>query len=157
MRNRVLSHLLVGSLLLLVGVTAPGQDTKNPSDQPAPLPGCETKEVKSGGKGAQERFFAAPLPKVKEALTSALASLEFEVKKDKDNVIEAHKRRHVGVFVGSGGEKVVLHLKEAEEGGTKGTEVTGETVKNMLGRMGQKTWTGAVLDQASCTLENGSK
>jgi hypothetical protein len=147
-RCRSLGRLWCGSfVVLLMGVmVAQGQE-------PAPLAGCESKEVKSGGEKTQERFFAAPLPKVKEALTGALAALEFDVKKDKDNVIEAHKRRHVGVFMGSGGEKVILHLKETGQDGKNGTQVTGETVKGMVGRLGQRSWTSAVLDQTSCTLE----
>jgi hypothetical protein len=147
-------------LLFLAGVLGLAQDAEKKgekkSGEPAPLAGCESKEVKSGKeKGTQERFFAAPLPQVKNALTGALAALEFEVKKDSGNQIEAHKKRHIGVFVGSGGEKVVLQLAEAEEEGKKGTRVTGETKKGFVGRAGQKSWTNAVLDQTSCILEKG--
>src|SRR5579864_3764809 len=105
------SFLMLSFLILMIGgALALGQDTKNQknsSDEPTALAGCESKEVKSGGKGAQERFYAAPLPRVKDALTSALAALEFDVSKDKDNTIEAHKRRHIGVVVSSGGEKII--------------------------------------------------
>jgi hypothetical protein len=142
------------ALLFLAGIFTLAQDTEKKSSEPAPLPGCESKEITAGKeKGKQERFFPAPLPKVKEALTGALAALEFEVKKDSGNQIEASKRRHVGVFVGSGGETVVLGLAEAEEDGKKGTRVTGETKKGFVGRAGQKSWTNAVLDQTSCTLQ----
>jgi hypothetical protein len=147
-------------LLFLAGVVGLAQDTEKEkkSGEPAPLAGCESKEVKSGKeKGMQERFFAAPLPQVKSAATDALAALEFEVKKDSGTEIEARKKRHMGVFAGSGGEKVVLQLAEAEEGGKKGTRVTGETKKGFVGRAGQKSWTNAVLDQTSCILEKGGK
>jgi len=139
-------------ILALVATAHPQQPTKQ-GDQPAPLPGCESKEIKAGKeKGEQQRFFPAPLATVKEATVSALTALEFEVKKDKGQEIEAHKKRHVGVFVGSGGEKVVLRFEEAEEGGQKGTRVTGETKKGFVGRAGQKSWTNAVLDQTGCML-----
>src|ERR1017187_3727697 len=86
---------------------------------PAPLAGCED-QVRSGGqKGKQERFFPLPLPKVKEAAAEALQALEFEVKKDTKDSLEAHKARHTGVFVGSGGEKVRLDFREAEQNGQK--------------------------------------
>jgi hypothetical protein len=156
-------QIAAGLMALFVAIgLALAQDTEKKetkkSGEPAPLAGCESKEVKSGKeKGKQERFFAAPLPQVKEAVTGALAALEFEVKKDSGNQIEAHKRRHVGVFVGSGGEKVVLQLTEAEEDGKKGTRVAGETKKGFVGRAGQKSWTSAVLDQTSCILEKGGK
>jgi hypothetical protein len=145
------------ALLFLIGILAFAQDAQKggeKSGEPAPLAGCASSEITSGKeKGKQERFFAAPLPKVKEALTSALAALEFEVKKDSGNEMEASKRRHMGVFVGSGGEKMALSLAEAAEGGKKGTRVTAETKKGFVGRAGQKSWTNAVLDQTSCMLE----
>jgi len=121
------------------------------AQEPAPLPGCESKQ-KSGGENEQTRFFAGPLPAVKQALAGALASFEFKVDKDKADLIEAHRPHHVGVMVGSGGEKMVLHLKETEQDGKQGIQVTGETVKTMVGRMGQKSWTNALLDQTSCNL-----
>lgn len=133
------------------------QKDKEKEKEPAALPGCEDSEVKPGKeKGKQVRFFPAPLAKVKEAAVGALNALEFEVKKDAGNQIEANKRRHVGVFVGSGGEKVVLQFAEAEEGGQQGTRVTGETKKGFVGRAGQKSWTSAVLAQTACNLKKGT-
>lgn len=147
--------LLAGGLL----TTAPARAQKKEKDakEPAPLAGCEDTDVKAGKeKGKQERFYPMPMAKVKEAVVSALTALEFEVKKDSNNEIEANKKRHVGVFVGSGGEKVVLHLEEAEEGGQKGTRVSGETKKGFVGRAGQKSWTNAVLSQTACMLKSAS-
>jgi hypothetical protein len=134
-----------------------GQNQENKSEKkdaaPATASNCSAKEIKSGKeKGPQKRFYEAPLPKVKEAMIGALASLEFEVKKDTGNEISAQKSRHVGVFVGSGGETVILKLGEAEEGGKKGTSVEGETKKGFVGRAGQKSWTNAILDQAACIM-----
>jgi len=118
------------ALLFLAGILTLAQETEKKGEEksgaPAPLAGCEPKEIKAGKeKGEQGRFYPAPLPKVKEALMGALAALEFEVKKDSGNHIEASKRRHLGVWVGSGGEKIVLQLAEAEEDGKKGTRITG--------------------------------
>ncbi len=126
------------------------QDNK-PSTNP-----CEGKEIKPGKeKGKQERFFAYPKEKVKEALIDALKSIEFEVKKDEGNKVEANRKRHVGVFVGSGGEKLVAQIEEAEQSGVKGTRVIAETKKGFMGRAGQKSWTNAVLDQTECILKEG--
>lgn len=146
----------VASLTIGSGIPAAQKD-KEKGKEPAALPGCEDTEVRSGKeKGKQERFFPASLAKVKEAAIGALNALEFEVKKDAGNDVEANKKRHVGVFVGSGGEKVVLHFAEAEEGGQKGTRVSGETKKGFVGRAGQKSWTNAVLTQTACNLKKGS-
>jgi hypothetical protein len=126
------------------------------AQEPAPAAqgGCESREIRSGKeKGKQERFFAAPVAKVKEEILNALAALEFEVKKDKGSTVEARKRRHIGVFVGSGGEKMVIQLVEAEQDGKQGTRVIAETKKGFVGRVGQKSWAGAVLDQAECLLQ----
>jgi len=152
---RLIPRTLTWVLTVVVLIsTASAQKKGNEGDQPAPLPGCEGKEIKSGKeKGKQERVFHAPQVKVKEALLSALAALEFEAKKNEGNDIEANKKRHVGVFVGSGGEKVVFHLEEVDLEGQKATKVTGETKKGFVGRAGQKSWTNAILDQTNCILE----
>jgi len=57
------------------------------------------------------------------------------------------------VVVGSGGETLVVQFKETEEGGAKGTRVIAETKKGLVGRVGQKSWTNAVLDQAERILK----
>jgi len=151
--------LMSGFLLAVLALPAAAQrkeKEKEKSKEPAPLAGCED-EVKSGKeKGKQERFFPYPVAKVKEAAKGALAALEFEVKKDTDKGMEANKRRHIGVFVGSGGEKVVLHFAEAEENGQKGTRVSGETKKGFVGRVGQKSWTNAVMAQTACQLRSAT-
>ena len=150
LRARVAWVLATGAFIWVVP-SVWAQD-KQPQE-PAPLAGCED-QVRSGGqKGKQERFFPLPLPKVKEAAAEALQALEFEVKKDTKDSLEAHKARHTGVFVGSGGEKVRLDFREAEQNGQKGTIVTGETKKGFVGGAGQKTWTSAVLSQTACILQ----
>jgi hypothetical protein len=121
--------------------------------EPAPLPGCEDQVTAGGPGGKQDRFFPMPLDKVKTAATNALNALEFEVKKNASNTIEAHKSRHLGVFIGSGGENIKLSFKEASEGGQSGTQVTGETKKTVIGRLAQKNWTTAVLAQTACVLQ----
>ena len=153
--TRLIQRTLTWVLTVIVLIsTAFAQKKGKEGDQPAPLPGCESTEIKSGQeKGKQERVFQAPQSKVKEGLLSALAALEFDVKKGEANDIEANKKRHVGVFVGSGGEKVVFHLEEVDREGQKATKVTGETKKGFVGRAGQKSWTNAVLDQTNCILE----
>lgn len=121
--------------------------------EPAPLRGCEDAEYKSGGqKGAEERFFAAPPEMVRRAAISALDSLDFNIHKNSNNEIEASKKRHIGVIVGAGGERVILTFQRSERGGQSGTRVIGHTKKNFVGHVTQKTWTDAVLAQIGCKL-----
>src|SRR6266568_7968180 len=133
--NRTLFFKLgVLPAVLVAASLAAGQDqeTKNDKKDSTPVAptACAGKEIKPGKeKGPQTRFYEAPLPKVKEALVGALAALEFNVKKDNGNEISAQKSRHMGVFVGSGGETINLTLSEAEQDGKKGTKVEGETKK----------------------------
>lgn len=115
-------------------------------------------EIKPGKeKGKQERFFAYPIATVKAAVIDAMKSIEFEIKKDAANDLEGKRKRHIGVMVGSGGETLAVQLKEAEEGGVKGTRVVAETKKGFVGRAGQKSWTNAVLDQTERILKEEKK
>jgi hypothetical protein len=125
--------------------------------EPAPLAGCEDMDYKSGGtKGAEERFFAAAPDMVRGAALSALDSLDFNIQKNSNEEIEASKKRHVGVIVGAGGERVILTFHEAERGGKSGTSVVGKTKKSFVGHVAQRTWTDAVLAQIACRLREPS-
>ena len=132
----------------------PPEEIKEPA--PAPLAGCEDTEIRPGKeKGRQQRFYAATMAQVKAAAITALNSLEFEVHKNDSNEIEASKKRHMGVLMGSGGERMLLHFTPAQEGGRRGTLVTGETKKGFIMRAGQKSWTNAILAQTACALRKG--
>jgi hypothetical protein len=124
----------------------------------APLGGCEDAEYKSGGqKGSEERFFAAPPEAVRSAAVSALDSLDFNIQKNANNEIEASKKRHLGVLVGAGGERVILTFRESERAGRSGTRVIGHTRKNFVGHVTQKTWTDRVLAQIGCKLRESRR
>ncbi len=71
--------------------------------------------------------------------------------------IEASKKRHMDAIVGVGGERVILTFKATEEGGQNGTRVVGETKKNFIGHVSQRTWTDAVLAQIACKLRASSR
>ena len=93
-----------------------------------------------------------PVATVRKAAAEALRTLDFTIHRDSNNEIEASKKRHIGVLVGAGGERVTLLFKAAKQGNVEGTRVTGETKKSFVGRVSQKTWTGAVLAQIACDL-----
>jgi hypothetical protein len=138
--------------------TVPRSDADAKEAEPAPLAGCEDAESKSGGQtGAEERFFAAPPEAVRRAAVSALGNLDFTIHKNSNNEIDASRKRHIGAIVGAGGERVILTLQKARSGGRSGTRVIGETKKNFVGRVTQKTWTDAVLAQIACKLGESSR
>jgi hypothetical protein len=129
---------------------------KEKQEEPALAGGCKDEEFKSGGQKSDTRFYAAPPDAVSRAAISALDALDFKVNQNTAKEIEAQKRRHIGAVIGAGGEKVRLTLKKAEEGGKSGTLVTGQTKKNFVGLLAQRTWTDAVLAQTACELREGN-
>jgi hypothetical protein len=133
---------------------APSPPAAPPEPEPTPpAAGCDA-DTKSGReKGPQERFFAAPVARVKRAAESALDRLDFAIHQNSSNEIQAGKRRHIGAIIGKGGERVTLHFQAARRGDRSGTLVTGETKKALVGRLTQKSWTTAVLAQMECVLE----
>ena len=148
------SVFLLATLVVLCSFPLSGTKARPQDKQAPPAKSDQSGEMKPGKeKGKQERFFAFPLAKVKEAVIDAMKGAEFEVKKDSGNELEAKRKRHIGVVVGSGGETLVVQFKETEEGGAKGTRVIAETKKGLVGRAGQKSWATAVLDQAERNLK----
>jgi len=143
--------------------TAPGSPVNPPAvtqgdegdPEPAPLTGCEDAGNKSDKvKGQRARFFPAPVSTVRKAALQALKNLDFDIHKDAANETEATKRRHIGVLVGAGGERLVLRFDAVQQGDQSGTRVTGETRKSKFGRLTQKSWTSAVLAQIACNLRH---
>jgi hypothetical protein len=122
--------------------------------EPAPSTGCDDVEYKSHKNGPQSRFFAMPVAQVKQAALKALTTLDFKIHKESGNEIEASKKRHASAVIGAGGEREILQLEPAQQGGQRGTRVTGETKRNVVvGRVTQKSWTAAVLAQIACNLK----
>lgn len=131
--------------------TLPPADAAEP--EPAPSAGCADTEYRSGKeKGAQERFYPAPVEVVKRAAAEALRVLDFTIRTNAGDDLEATRRRHLGAIVGAGGERMILHFERARRGGREGTLVMGETKKSFVGRMAQKAWTNVVLAQIACHL-----
>jgi len=127
-------------------------------DTPAPTSACAGTDIRPGKeKGRQERFYPMPMAQVREAALKSLKDLEFNVRRASDTELEASKKRHIGLLIGSGGEKMTLQFEEAVQGGRRGTRVTGETKKGFVMRAGQKSWTNAVLDQTACTLHGTAR
>ena len=83
---------------------------------------------------------ATPLA-VHDAALQALAGIGCEVKKDTADIIEGKRPNKIGLAVGSGGEKLVVTIKDVGNGRTE-FKVT--TKKTLLGIAGQKRWNDEV-------------
>lgn len=138
-------------LFVLIAPALFGQQQTPPAttpDQP-----CMKEEMKPGKDSKIEHFFAAPADKVKQAIVDAMKAIECTPDKQTDTEIQGQRKRHIGVMVGSGGEVLSFTLAPATENGVAGTKVVGDTKKTFAGRMGQKSWTDAVLTRAECLLK----
>jgi hypothetical protein len=96
-----------------------------------------------------DQTVAYPVAKVLEAARQALTTYGCDVKKEKPDYLECTRSRHVGVMVGSGGEKVTVQLtdKGAE------TRVQIKTGKGFVGRLGKKHWSTPIFGDMMTTLK----
>jgi hypothetical protein len=95
-----------------------------------------------------DRTIAYPAAKVLEAARQALTTYGCEVKKTKPDYLECTRSRHVGVVIGSGGEKVTVQLTDM---GPE-TRVQIKTGKGFVGRLGKKNWSTPIFDDMMATL-----
>ena len=109
----------------------------------------DDKEDASKGSTDVDRTVAYPMAKVLEATKQALATYGCDIKKEKPDYLECIRDRHVGAFVGSGGEKVTVQLS------AKGSETRVEikTGKGFVGRLGKKNWSTPIFDEMMKTLK----
>jgi hypothetical protein len=119
----------------------------------AVAPATQDKEKEDPSKGSKDvdQTVAYPMAKVLDAARLAMATYGCDSKKDKEKAdyLECTRDRHVGVMVGSGGEKVTVKLSE------KGSETRVEikTGKGFVGRLGKKNWSTPIFDEMMKTLK----
>ena len=120
-----------------------------PAGQPVQPVIQDDKEDASKGSTDVDRTVAYPMAKVLEATKQALATYGCDIKKEKPDYLECTRDRHVGAFVGSGGEKVTVQLS------AKGSETRVEikTGKGFVGRLGKKNWSTPIFDEMMKTLK----
>lgn len=116
-------------------------------------PATQEKEKDDPSKGSKDvdQVVAYPMAKVLDAAKQATATYGCDSKKDKEKAdyFECTRDRHIGVFVGSGGEKVTVKLSE------KGNETRVEikTGKGFVGRVGKKNWSTPIFNEMMKTLK----
>ena len=129
MKAKPISLLIALVLTFSVAISAPANQAKEND------PSKGSKDV--------DQTIAYPLDKVLDAAKQALATYGCSVKKEKPDYLECTRDRHIGVFVGSGGEKVKVKL--SEKGGE--TRVKINTGKGFVGRLGKKNWSTPIFDE----------
>ena len=145
MKHQFWSGLCVSCLLTVSGavLVQPSLRAVQPASQAA--------EKDDPSKGSQDidMTVAYPMAKVLDAVKLAISTYGCDVKKEKPDYLECTRDRHVGAFVGSGGEKVTVQLS------AKGSETRVEikTGKGFVGRLGKKNWSTPIFDEMMKTLK----
>ena len=103
-------------------------------------------------KGSKDvdQTIAYPMDKVLDAAKQALVTYGCSIKKEKPDYLECTRDRHIGVFVGSGGEKVKVKFsaKDSE------TRVQINTGKGFVGRVGKKNWSTPIFNEMMKILKS---
>ncbi|MEI7613978.1 MAG: hypothetical protein WCK63_13840 [Betaproteobacteria bacterium] len=89
-------------------------------------------------------LLGANVERTKDVTKMVLAAIDTTVGEETANSIAAQRNRHIGVFVGSGGEELFVNWKAIE---TEKTFVTVATKTGFVGGAGQKAWSCQVVDE----------
>jgi hypothetical protein len=100
-------------------------------------------------KNAVEATFATPLQQTHDAAVAALKLNGFDIKSETETLITGERPRKIGVFVGSGGEKISVTLTSLDATSTKASS---DTQRTFVGGAGQKDWDAPVIEAMTQTL-----
>jgi len=109
----------------------------------------QTEEDATKGSKDVDEVIQYPMDAVQRAVKVGMQTYGFDIKEEKPDYLEGTRSRHVGVVVGSGGEKVIVKLSP-EAGGTR---VKIDTGKGFVGRMGKKNWSTPIFKEALKVLK----
>ena len=82
--------------------------------------------------------------KAKDIAKKVIIALDSTITEETDTSIKAQRNRHIGVFVGSGGEELVVNLKEID---SSRTFISVTTKTGFVGGAGQKAWSCQIIDE----------
>jgi len=71
-------------------------------------------------------------------------AIDSTIQEESLTFIGAQRNRHIGVFVGSGGEELFITLQEITN---KSTFVSAATKTGFVGGAGQKAWSCRIVDE----------
>lgn len=82
--------------------------------------------------------------RTKDVASKVVVALDSTVTESNDTSLHAERNRHIGLFLGSGGEELAVEWKPVE--GNK-TFVTATTKTGFVGGAGQKAWSCEIVDK----------
>ncbi len=130
------------TLVVLVGLTAcAGVETSKYSFNSA----LKVNEVtKSSDCYDTSVLLGKNLIVAKEITKKVLSGVDSTIKSEDNNSIKAERNRHIGLFVGSGGEEIFVNLKDVSQANTF---ITITTKTGFVGGAGQKAWSCQIADE----------
>jgi hypothetical protein len=102
-------------------------------NEPAKTKGCYDAAVLLGKNLVDSKVIAKKV----------LAGIDSTIEKETENQLNAQRNRHIGLFVGSGGEELTVELKAIS---ADRTFVSVATKTGFVGGAGQKPWSCQVVD-----------
>ena len=152
MKQRNLSILLASFICVSAGILGcAGVQTSSYSyndsykvNQPVKGDGCYDASVLLGKN----------LSDTKEIAKKVLVAIDSTINEETETFIKAERNRHIGVFVGSGGEELSVALKGVS---INTTFVTATTKTGIVGGAGQKAWSCQIVDEMVGMASSGSK
>ena len=84
------------------------------------------------------------MKRAKDIAKKVIIGLDSEITEETESSIKAQRNRHIGVFVGSGGEELAVNLKEID---SNKTFVSATTKTGFVGGAGQKPWSCQIVDE----------
>lgn len=89
-------------------------------------------------------LLGANIERTKDIAKKVLTAVDATIGEETANSIAAQRNRHIGLFVGSGGEELLVSWKAIE---AEKTFVTVATKTGFVGGAGQKAWSCQLVDE----------
>jgi hypothetical protein len=140
-----MNHTCRGCVVAVFAVVVLGV----PSVTSAAVGRQEDAEAGSKQGGDVDAVVKYPAARVIEAVRLALATYGCDIKKDEPDRVECTRSRHMGIAIGSGGEKITVRLTPLQDT----TRVVIKTGKGFVGRLGKKNWSTPVFEETIKVLE----
>ena len=100
--------------------------------------------VKDGNCYDASILLGVPAKRAKDIAEKVIAAVDATIEENGDTSIKAQRNRHIGLFVGSGGEELVVNLQAV---GNDRTYVTITTKTGFVGGAGQRAWSCEIVDK----------
>ena len=89
-------------------------------------------------------FLDADIQRANDITRKVLVAIDATIQEESISFIRAQRNRHIGVFVGSGGEQLFITLQEIND---KSTFISVATKTGFVGGAGQTSWSCKVIDE----------